>query len=131
MDTSDQASDYLDVFFSNNSEDQDLLKNSSLSTENIVGVYKNSTLVQTYIASCLTQKDIKLDKIKSITKTQIETREHARYWLDKLVQRISSIYTDVTGFCNLAGDEKEGYWKDLIDTAYQIKNNNDENLSDF
>ncbi len=52
---------------------------SALIKENMSNVHTNSSLVQTYIATCLTQRNIKLDKIKSIEKTQQETREHARY----------------------------------------------------
>lgn len=126
----EQAFDYPQAYLATDSN-QDIIESTSIK-ESIGDVYTNASLVQTYIASCLTQKDIQLDKIKSIKKTQQETREHARYWLNTLAPKISSIYTDVTGFCSLAGDEKSGgFWEDLIITANQIKNNNDENASTF
>lgn len=125
-----QEFDYPQVYLASDSK-QDIIESASI--KEIIGdVHTNTSLVQTYVASCLTQKDIQLDKIKCIKKTQQEAREHARYWLNTLAPKISSIYTDVTGFCSLAGDEKsDGFWKDLISTAHQIKNKNDENASDF
>lgn len=108
------------------SDKQDII-DSALVQETISDLHTNASLIQTYIASCLTQKDIELDKIKSIKKTQQETREHARYWLDKLVPKINRIYTDVTGFCNLS----DAYWEDLIAKANEIKNKNDEHANHF
>ncbi len=100
---------------------------STLIKENLGNVHTNSSLVQTYIAACLTQKNINLDKIKSIKKTQEETREHARYWLNHLVPKINATYTDVTGFCNLSN----AYWDDLIKIAAEIQSSNDENAHYF
>lgn len=100
---------------------------SALIKENISNVHTNSSLVQTYIACCLTQRNIKFDKIKSIEKTQQETREHARYWLNDLVPRINATYTDVSGFCNLSSS----YWEDLIKIAAEIQSSNDANAKDF
>lgn len=127
---SNQEFDYLKTSLASDNTQQDFLE-SEKTKETMSDVHTNATLVQTYIASCLTQKDIKLDKIKSIKKTQEDTREHARYWLDNLAPKINEIYTDVTGFCNLAGDEKGGFWKDLTALAHQLKDNNNENLSKF
>lgn len=100
---------------------------SALVKENISNVHTNSSLVQTYIATCLTQRNIKLDKIKSIEKTQNETREHARYWLNHLVPKINATYTDVSGFCNLSSS----YWEDLIKIAAEIQSSNDTNAKNF
>lgn len=100
---------------------------SAVIKENMGNVHTNSSLVQTYIAACLTQKNIKLDKIKSIEKTQKETREHARYWLNNLVPKINATYTDVSGFCNLSSS----YWDDLIRLAAEIQSANDENAENF
>jgi|GEM_PF-6785483 len=100
---------------------------SALVKENISNVHTNSSLVQTYIATCLTQRNIKLDKIKSIEKTQNETREHARYWLSDLVPKINATYTDVSGFCNLSSS----YWEDLIKIAAEIQSSNDANAKNF
>ncbi|MFZ0219316.1 MAG: HBL/NHE enterotoxin family protein [Candidatus Aquirickettsiella sp.] len=116
--------DYPRLFDINSN--QDALE-STLVKESITDVHTNASLVQTYIASCLTQKDIQLDKIKSIKKTQQETREHARYWLDTLAPKIASLYTDVTGFCSVS----DSFWIDLITAAEQIKNKNDDNLETF
>lgn len=106
--------------------DEDVIA-SALIKENMGNVHTNSSLVQTYIAACLTQKNIKLDKIKSIEKTQEETREHARYWLNSLVPKINATYTDVSGFCNLSSS----YWEDLIKLAAEIQNAHDENAENF
>lgn len=100
---------------------------SALIKENISNIHTNSSLVQTYIATCLTQRNIKLDKIKSIEKTQEETREHARYWLNNLVPKINATYTDVSGFCNLSSS----YWEDLIKIAAEIQSSNDTHAKDF
>lgn len=100
---------------------------SALIKENMSNVHTNSSLVQTYIATCLTQRNIKLDKIKSIENTQEETREHARYWLNNLVPKINATYTDVSGFCNLSSS----YWEDLIKIAAEIQSSNDTNANHF
>lgn len=100
---------------------------TALVKENMSNVHTNSSLVQTYIAACLTQKNIKLDKIQSIEKTQYEAREHARYWLNNLVPKINATYTDVSGFCNLS----TSYWEDLIKLAAEIQSSNDTKANDF
>lgn len=105
----------------------DDIVSSAFLKENLNSVHSNSSLVQTYIASCLTQKNINLDKIKSIKKTQEDTREHARYWLNDLVPKINATYTDVSGFCNLSS----AYWEDLIKIAAEIQKSNDENAQYF
>lgn len=106
--------------------DEDVIA-SALIKENMGNVHTNSSLVQTYIAACLTQKDIKLEKIKSLEKTQKEMREHARNWLNNLVPKINATYTDVSGFCNLSSS----YWEDLIKIAAEIQSANDENAVNF
>lgn len=106
--------------------DDDLIA-SALIKENMGSVHTNSSLVQTYIATCLTQRNIKLDKIKSIEKTQQETREHARHWLNHLVPKINATYTDISGFCNLSSS----YWEDLIKIAAEIQQANDTNAQNF
>lgn len=100
---------------------------STITKKTIGDVHTHSSLVQTYIAACLTQKNIKLDKIKSIEKTQEETREHAKYWLNNLAPKINATYTDVSGFCNLSSS----YWEDLIKFAAEIEKTNDENAQNF
>lgn len=130
IDYYDQTFDYPEINLIRTNETQGLFECSFIK-ETMNDVHTNVSLVQTYIASCLAQKDIALNKISSIKKTQQETREHARLWSTELAPKISAIYTDVTGFCSLAGDEKEGFWEDLITAAHQINNNNDENISTF
>lgn len=130
IDYYDQEFGYPETNLARINETQGFFESSSIK-ETMNDVHTNASLVQTYIASCLTQKDIELNKISSIKKTQQDSREHARLWSTDLAPKISAIYTDVTGFCSLAGDEEEGFWKDLITTAHQIKNNNDDNISTF
>ena len=54
--------------------DDDLIA-SALIKENMGSVHTNSSLVQTYIATCLTQRNIKLDKIKSIEKAIVDFKK--------------------------------------------------------
>jgi non-hemolytic enterotoxin B/C len=119
--------EFSDLTMTSYSASEEDVTASSLVKENMSNVHTNSSLVQTYIAACLTQKDIKLDKIKSLEKTQQETREHARYWLDNIVSKINATYTDVAAFCNLSS----AYWDDLIKIASEIQQANDEHAQNF
>lgn len=121
------SSDFNPIMARSNSTSEDDIIASALIKENMSHVHTNSSLVQVYIATCLTQRNIKLDKIKSIEKTQHETREHARYWLNHLVPMINATYTDVSGFCNLSSS----YWDDLIKMAAEIQSSNDANAKNF
>lgn len=121
------SSDFNPIIARSYSTSEDDVIASALVKENMSNVHTNSSLVQTYIATCLTQRNIKLDKIKSIEKTQQETREHARYWLNHLVPKINATYTDVSGFCNLSSS----YWEDLIKIAAEIQSSNDANAKNF
>lgn len=131
VDYHNQAFDSLETNFTGYSNsDTDLFGSSSIK-ETMNEIHTNASLIQTYVASCLTQRDIELDKIPSIKKTQQEIREHARLWSKDLAPKIGAIYTDVTGFCSLAGDHDAGFWKDLTAIAHQIKSQNDEKVSEF
>lgn len=103
------------VYFLAYAGKHDLIESESVKS-NIGDVYANSTAVQAYIVSCLTQKNVNLDKIPLIKSTQLSMREHAKHWSDELLPKIANTYTQVTGFC----DKSSAYWGVLIDLANQI-----------